>query len=177
MMEIGIYAHTAQARLSGFFRSAFGKRCLRLAAGALAGFALSAGALAGTATPLALGLLCAAPPGALAVAIAVGGCAGYWLFWRELQGFAWMAAGLLAVAITGDRPITRQQKLLLPAVSAMLVSGCGVAFLLADLETPWVVDPSRFHSKSRNTPFEGATLYGRVKYTFKGGRMTYKDEI
>lgn len=136
MMEIGIYAHTAQARLSGFFRSAFGKRCLRLAAGALAGFALSAGALAGTATPLALGLLCAAPPGALAVAIAVGGCAGYWLFWREAQGFAWMAAGLLAVAITGDRPITRQQKLLLPAVSAMLVSGCGVAFLLADLETP-----------------------------------------
>ena len=58
-----------------------------------------------------------------------------------------------------------------------LALGYAADLVLADLETPWVVDPSRFHSKSRNTPFEGATLYGRVKYTFKGGRMTYKDEI
>lgn len=57
-----------------------------------------------------------------------------------------------------------------------LALGYAADLVLADLETPWVVDPSRFHSKSRNTPFEGATLYGRVKYTFKGGRMTYKDE-
>jgi len=57
-----------------------------------------------------------------------------------------------------------------------LALGYAADLVLADLETPWVVDPSRFHSKSRNTPFEGATLYGRVKYTFKGGWMTYKDE-
>ena len=99
------------------------------AAGA-AGFFLAAASLANRAMPLALGLLCAASPGLTAAAIAVGGCLGYLLFWAEAQGVAWMAAGLLAVALAGDRPIAQRQKLLLPAVASLVVSGSGVGFLL-----------------------------------------------
>lgn len=100
-----------------------------LAAGG-AGFLLSAASIANQAVPLALGLLCAAPAGVCAAAVAIGGCIGYLLFWKEAQAIAWMAAGLLAVAIAGDTVVARQQKLLLPALAAVVVSGCGLGFLL-----------------------------------------------
>ena len=41
--------------------------------------------------------------------------------------------------------------------------------------SPWVVDPSRFKSKSRNTPFGGRTLPGRAVLTVCGGRITHKE--
>ncbi|WP_312640544.1 dihydroorotase [Hydrogenoanaerobacterium sp.] len=40
----------------------------------------------------------------------------------------------------------------------------------------WTVDASRFKSKSRNTPFDGRTLTGRVKYTILNGEIVYQDE-
>ena len=39
-----------------------------------------------------------------------------------------------------------------------------------DPEATWTVDPARFHSKSRNTPWAGETLPGVVRYTLVGGR-------
>jgi dihydroorotase len=36
----------------------------------------------------------------------------------------------------------------------------------------WTVDPARFHSRSRNTPFGGRTLQGRAVETFYRGRRT-----
>lgn len=94
-----------------------------------AGFFLSAASLGSRAMPITLGLLCAAPPGAYALAIALGGCLGYLLFWGESQGVAWMAAGLLAVALAGGRPIAQRQKLLLPSIASLVVSASGVFFL------------------------------------------------
>ncbi len=38
-----------------------------------------------------------------------------------------------------------------------------------DPEAHWVVDPAAFHSKSRNSPFAGWTLQGRVERTYVGG--------
>ena len=38
-----------------------------------------------------------------------------------------------------------------------------------DPEATWTVDPTRFYSKSRNTPFHGWDLKGRALYTFVGG--------
>ena len=35
-------------------------------------------------------------------------------------------------------------------------------YIELDLETPWVIDPDDFHSKGRNTPFAGMSVYGRV---------------
>jgi dihydroorotase len=44
---------------------------------------------------------------------------------------------------------------------------------LIDLTTYWRVDASRFHSKSRNTPFDGYVLKGRAAATIIGGEMVY----
>ncbi|HYO46919.1 MAG TPA: dihydroorotase [Gemmatimonadota bacterium] len=42
-----------------------------------------------------------------------------------------------------------------------------------DLETEWTVDPARFHSRARNTPFAGWRLRGRPVYTVADGRVAY----
>jgi dihydroorotase len=39
----------------------------------------------------------------------------------------------------------------------------------------WVVDPARFRSKGRNTPYTGKTLRGRVRTTIVAGRVAYRD--
>ena len=103
---------------------------LKILATGAAGFLFSAATLMGRAMPLSLGLLCAAPPGITALAAAIGGCVGYLLFRREFQGLAWMALGLLANFLAGDKPAAKQQPLLLPALAAVVVSGCGLGFLL-----------------------------------------------
>jgi dihydroorotase len=46
-----------------------------------------------------------------------------------------------------------------------------VSILAPDLEV--TVDPARFRSKSRNTPFGGWTLRGGVAATIVGGRVLY----
>lgn len=43
-----------------------------------------------------------------------------------------------------------------------------------DPEERWTVDPDRFHSRSRNTPFAGRELRGRVHLTLVGGRVRYR---
>lgn len=130
MMTIPTYANAILDTLSQrVTRAAEQGKWKPLAAGA-AGFVLSAASLFGRAMPISLGLLCAAPPGIYAVAVALGSCLGYMVFWGETQALAWMAAGLLAVALAGDHPALQRQNLLMPAIGALIVSGCGVVFLL-----------------------------------------------
>ena len=45
--------------------------------------------------------------------------------------------------------------------------------VILDPKAKWEVDPSRFHSKARNTPFAGAELAGRVMATIKEGRLVF----
>jgi dihydroorotase len=40
--------------------------------------------------------------------------------------------------------------------------------------TEWKVDPKKFVSKGRNTPYSGRTLTGRVHYTIVGGRIVHR---
>ena len=49
-------------------------------------------------------------------------------------------------------------------------------FVLVDLDTPYTVDKDKLHSKSHNTPFDGAQLFGKVCATIKGGKLTYQAE-
>ena len=44
-----------------------------------------------------------------------------------------------------------------------------------DPESSWVVEPSRFKSKGRNTPYSGRTLTGRTRYTLVGGAMVHRE--
>lgn len=51
----------------------------------------------------------------------------------------------------------------------------GVAdVMLADLEKEWEVDPDKFVSKGKNSPFKGYKLFGEVKYTIVDGDIKYK---
>jgi dihydroorotase len=43
-------------------------------------------------------------------------------------------------------------------------------------DAQWTVDPTRFRSKGRNTPYAGARLRGRVEYTVVGGRVVHRRE-
>ena len=45
-----------------------------------------------------------------------------------------------------------------------------------DPAAEWVVDPTQFASKSRNSPFAGMTLRGQVRATFCNGRAIYEAE-
>ena len=58
----------------------------------------------------------------------------------------------------------------------MLEPGYDADFVLVDLDTPYTVDKDKLHSKSHNTPFDGAQLYGKVCATIKGGKITYQAE-
>jgi dihydroorotase len=42
-----------------------------------------------------------------------------------------------------------------------------------DTDSEWTVEPNRFRSRSRNTPFAGWRLRGRPVYTIAGGRVAY----
>ena len=52
--------------------------------------------------------------------------------------------------------------------------GADADLILVDLDTPYQVEPDKMHSKSRNTPFAGETLYGRVDYTIKAGKLVFE---
>ena len=61
----------------------------------------------------------------------------------------------------------------LPGGSLRRGSPADVTVFTPDEE--WVVDPARFRSKGRNTPYTGKTLRGRVRSTIVGGRVAYRD--
>ena len=48
--------------------------------------------------------------------------------------------------------------------------------VIFDPKEEWTVDPERFASKGRNTPFAGKKLKGKVKYTIVGGKVVYQDK-
>jgi dihydroorotase len=57
-----------------------------------------------------------------------------------------------------------------------LAPGRPADVLVFDPRVTWTVDPRRFRSKSRNTPFAGWELKGRVVWTIVGGRTVYGED-
>ncbi len=53
--------------------------------------------------------------------------------------------------------------------------GAAADFIIADINREWTVDPEKFASKSKNTPFKGERLKGKVMLTFADSRIIYKD--
>jgi len=60
----------------------------------------------------------------------------------------------------------------LPGGTLSVGSDADVTIL--DLSKEWVVDPAKFKSKSRNTPFASRTLRGAIVTTFVAGRNVFK---
>lgn len=56
-----------------------------------------------------------------------------------------------------------------------LSAGSAADLTIFDPNEEWVVDAEKFASKGRNTPFNGKTLKGKVKYTIVGGKIIYQD--
>jgi dihydroorotase len=52
--------------------------------------------------------------------------------------------------------------------------GAPADVVMFDPKARWTVDPSRFHSRSRNTPFGGRSLTGRAEVTIVRGRVVYQ---
>jgi dihydroorotase len=56
-----------------------------------------------------------------------------------------------------------------------LAVGAPADLTLIDPHASWRVDPARFYSRSRNTPFAGWQLHGRPVMTFLQGRLVMRD--
>ena len=49
--------------------------------------------------------------------------------------------------------------------------------VIIDPDAEWVVEPSEFASKGKNTPLAGATLRGKVVATVFGGQVVYESQV
>lgn len=80
-------------------------------------------------------------------------------------GHVSLAEGL---ALMTYRPaaIIRQKK-------GTLAEGADADIAIFDVKKKWVVDPSKFFSKGRNSVFAGKELTGKAVYTIVGGRVKY----
>jgi len=55
-----------------------------------------------------------------------------------------------------------------------LAVGARADVCIFDPETHWVLDRSKLLSKSKNTPWHGRAMQGRVSHTFKDGRLVFE---
>jgi dihydroorotase len=80
--------------------------------------------------------------------------------------------GVLTLPALIDRMSTTPARIFhLPG--GTLQRGAPADVVVFDDRVPWIVDPSTFQSKSRNTPFAGWELRGRVERTLVGGRTVH----
>lgn len=94
-----------------------------------------------------------------------------------------LAAGITALVETGRLPLSRllwlmstEPARLLGIPAGTLQAGAPADIVLFDPREEWTVDPAKLHGKSRNTPFKGMTMRGRVHYTLLEGRLVYTAE-
>ena len=103
-----------------------------------------------------------APPGMLGLETALG------LALTELDVpiaqvlalLSWRPAALLGLSATHGGPIA---------------AGSAANLIVIDPEETWTVDPSAFASRSRNTPYVGRELRGKVRHTFLHGEPVVLD--
>lgn len=81
--------------------------------------------------------------------------------------------GMLSLPEIADK-MSRNPAQILGLEGGVLKEGSVADILLADLEESFVVDPEKFFSKGKNTPFAGYRLNGVVKYTVVDGQIKYK---
>ena len=83
--------------------------------------------------------------------------------------------GIIDFPALVDRMSTRPARLF-HLEGGSLAEGARADVTVFDPEREWVVDPSKFISKGRNTPYAGDRLRGRAMYTIVGGRVVFRLE-
>lgn len=80
-------------------------------------------------------------------------------------------------------PLSRLSQLLsqnpakiLNANKGLLQEGCDGDIVIIDTNKQWSVNRNALNSKSKNTPWHGTNLTGKVIATLMGGKITYKEE-
>ena len=71
------------------------------------------------------------------------------------------------------RPLTQGPATLLGLEAGVLATGAPADLILFDPGAPVVVDADALKSKSKNSPFDGRRLQGRVLLTVVGGRIVH----
>jgi dihydroorotase len=90
-----------------------------------------------------------------------------------------LAAGLSQVADGGLEmlpflaALTCHPADLLGLESGRLHAGGVADLVIFDPNEPWVCDAQKLRSRSKNTPFDGRRLTGRVRHTIKAGEVVY----
>jgi dihydroorotase len=72
------------------------------------------------------------------------------------------------------RKMTSDPARVLGLKSGQIAIGEAADLTLFDLNEKWVIDPTKFCSKGRNTPFADRSVRGKVKYTIVSGRIVYR---
>ena len=72
------------------------------------------------------------------------------------------------------RPLTHGPATLLGLEAGVLEAGAPADLTLFDPGAPVIVDAATLRSKSKNSPFDGRRLQGRVEMTIVGGRPVFK---
>ncbi|MDR3474617.1 MAG: dihydroorotase [Devosia sp.] len=78
--------------------------------------------------------------------------------------------------LTVLRAMTQRPAEILGLATGRLAVGAPADFILIDLDYPWQVSESDFHSRSRNSSFEGARLAGKVMATYVAGQQVYSHQ-
>lgn len=86
---------------------------------------------------------------------------------------ALVKTGLLTLSGLINKMSTSPARILgIPA--GTLAEGANADLVLIDEQAEWTVDPGRLHGKSKNTPFKGMTLTGKVMTTICRGKIVYR---
>lgn len=73
------------------------------------------------------------------------------------------------------RAVTSTPARMLGLPAGRLAKGAPADLVLVDLDVPITIDADRLLSKSKNSPFDGRRLQGRVRLTLVDGRPVYSD--
>ena len=93
--------------------------------------------------------------------------------------------GAIYKYMVGENVISFERMVELMAINPRLLLGREYDFLqpgsradltLVDLDRTWRVDPDRFRTMGRATPFEGMEMKGKVMATLYGGKIAYIDD-
>ena len=87
--------------------------------------------------------------------------------------FALVEEGVLSLESAVDKLSTAPAKVFGLAKGTLAV-GADADVAIVDQQEQWEVYPTKFHSKSRNTPFTGWKVKGRVMMTIVGGRVVFE---